>query len=105
MWKLFIKLVNYIAIIIELKHYLMNKKKISQIVDFEEITVKELLYPENLISLEAQRELYPKEINALRNNKPLLKTSNLLSSRPFLSDNLLQIGSGRLRQSFLSFYL
>ena len=96
---------NYIAIIIELKHYLMNKKKISQIVDFEEITVKELLYPENLISLEAQCELYPKEINTLRNNKPLLKTSNLLSSRPFLSDNLLQIGSGRLRQSFLSFYL
>ena len=69
----------------------MNKKKekLSLTVDFKEVIVKEFLYLEDQIFLEALRELYPKEVNALRNNKPLLKTSNLLLLRPFLSDNLL----------------
>ena len=69
----------------------MNKKKekLSLTVDFKEVIVKEFLYLEDQIFLEALHEFYPKEINALRNNKPLLKTSNLLLLRPFLSDNLL----------------
>ena len=39
----------------------MNKKgKLSLIVDFTKVTVKEFLYPEDQILLEAQREFYPK---------------------------------------------
>ena len=55
-----------------------KKKKISEIVDFIEMTVMELLYGEDQIFIEAQREFYPKEINVLTNNKALPKTSNLL---------------------------
>ena len=63
----------------------------SLILDYKEITVKEFLYSED--HLEAQRESYPKEINALRNSKPLLKTSNLLSLQPFLPEGIVNSGS------------
>ena len=49
----------------------MNKKG-TLTVDFKVITVKEFLYPEDHMFIEAQSELYPKDINALRNSKPLL---------------------------------
>ena len=42
------------------------------------MTVKEFCYAEDQIFLEARGESYPKEINALTNNKSLLKASNLL---------------------------
>ena len=84
----------------KLKHHWMNKKKkLSETVDFNEMTVKEFCYAEDQIFLEAQRELYPKEINALAIKKPLPKTSNLLSLRPFLLDNLLRVG-GQLDNHF-----
>ena len=43
----------------------MNKKeKLSEIVDFKKMTVKEQFYAEDQIFLEAQRESYAKETNA-----------------------------------------
>ena len=54
--------------------------------------MKDFLYPEDLILLEIQRESLPKEINALRNSKRLLKTTNLLSLQLFLSDKGGRIG-------------
>ena len=100
----FCKLVKHIVCILKLKHHWMNKKeKMSETVDFKEMTVKEFCYAEDQIFLEAQRESCPNEINALTNNKTLPKTSNLLSLRPFLLDNLLRLG-GRIGQSFLSFH-
>ena len=82
----------------------MNKKgTLSLIVDFKEITMKEFLYPEEQILLEAQRESYAKKINSLRNSKPLLKTSNLLLLQPFLSDNILQIEGAEWDNDFYHF--
>ena len=81
---------------------MIKKEKLSETVDFKEMTVKEFCHVEDQIFLEAQRESYPKEINALTGKK-ILKTSNLLSLRPFLLDSLLQVG-GRIGQSFLPFY-
>ena len=75
----------------------------SLILDYKGITVKEFLYPEDHFLLEAQHESYPKEINALRNSKPLLKTSNLLSLQPFLPDNLLQIVGAEWNNNFHNF--
>ena len=67
----------------------MNKQeKLSETVDFKEMTVKEFCYAEDQIFLEVQRKSYPQEINALKNNKPLPKPSNLLSLRTFQLDNL-----------------
>ena len=41
----------------------MNKKeKLSEIVDFKEMNVKEVIYAEDQIFLEAQRELYPSKL-------------------------------------------
>ena len=80
-----------------------KKEKLSEIVDFKEITVKEYFYAEDQIFLDTQCESYPKEINASTNNKPLLKTSNLLSLQPFLSYKLLRVVV-RIGQSFLTFY-
>ena len=77
----------------------MNKKG-TLTVDFKVITVKEFLYPEDHMFIEAQSELYPKDINALRNSKPLLKTNNLLSLQPFLSDNVLQIEGAEWTNNF-----
>ena len=84
------KLVKHIVCILKLKRHWMNKKeKLLEAVNFKEMTAKEFCYAEDQIFLEAQRESYPKEINALANNKALPKISNLLSLRPFLLDNLL----------------
>ena len=55
------------------------------------MTVKEFFQAEDEIFLEAQLESYPKEFNNLNNEKSLLKTSNLLSLQPFLSNSLLRI--------------
>ena len=103
-YSLLYKLVKHIVCILKLKRHWMNKKeKLLEAVDFKEMTVKEFCYAEDQIFLETQRESYPKEINALANNKALPKISNLLSLRPFLLDNLLRVG-GRIGQSFLSFH-
>ena len=67
------------------------------------MAVKELCYAEDQIFLKAQRESYPKEINALTKKKPLPKTRSLFSLRPFLLDKLLRVG-GRIGQSFLLFH-
>ena len=43
----------------KLKHHWMNKKgKLSEIVDFKEMTVREFFFAENHVFLEAQRESY-----------------------------------------------
>ena len=60
-----------------------------EIVDFKDMTGKEFFYAEDhFFYVKAQRELFPKEINTLANNKHLPRTSNLLSLQLFLSDNL-----------------
>ncbi|XP_076291883.1 uncharacterized protein LOC143214555 [Lasioglossum baleicum] len=51
---------------------------------------------------EMQRDLFPEEMHALRNQRPLNKTSSILSLNPYLDeDNLIRVG-GRLKNAKLS---
>ena len=53
----FFKLLKHIAYILTMKHHWMNKKeKLSEIVDFKEMTVKGHFYSGDQTFLEAQRE-------------------------------------------------
>lgn len=49
-----------------------------------------------------QHNFYPNELNALRKNRTIHKSSTLLKLDPLLHDNLLRVG-GRLQHSFLEF--
>ena len=78
------------------------KRKRPEKINFKELTVDEIKTAEHQIIAQAQRECNHEELNSLRNNKPLQKTSTLLSLRLMLTENLLRVG-GRVAHSFLPF--
>ena len=85
----FFKSIKHTVCTLKLKHHWMSKKKkFSETVDSQQMTLKGSFCSKNLIFVEAQHELYPKDPTAWRNNKPLPKTIILLPLLPFLLYNL-----------------
>ena len=65
----------------------------------ESHTVQQLEASANLILKEIQQEVYGKEIQALRGNKPIPKNSSVVCLNPFIgSDGIMRVG-GRLRHA------
>ena len=84
----YFKLLRHVAYILKMKHHWINvKRKRPEKINFKEQTVGEIKTAEHQIIAQAQIECYHGEQNSLRNNKPLQKTSTLLSLRPMLTDN------------------
>ena len=99
----YFKLLRHVAYILKMKRHWINvKRKRPEKINFKEQTVVEIKAAEHQIIAQAQIECYHEEQNSLRNNKPLQKTSTLLSLRPILTDNLLRVG-GKVAHSFLPF--
>ena len=71
------------------------KRNRPEKINFREVTVSKIKTAEHQIVAQAQRECYQEELNSLKNNKLLPKTSTLLSLRPMLTKDLLRVG-GRL---------
>ncbi|XP_050293693.1 uncharacterized protein LOC126734196 [Anthonomus grandis grandis] len=70
-----------------------NKQKRSGPLTSDEITAAQ-----NLLVMHVQKQMFSKEYQCLVSNKPLSKSSKILSLNPFLKDNLIRVG-GRLRNS------
>ena len=76
------------------------KRKRPEKINFKELTVDEIKTAEHQIIAQAQRECNREELNSLRNNKPLQKTSTLLSLRLTYVDREF-IACGRKSSSFI----
>lgn len=66
------------------------------------LNASEVQTAKNFWLRQMQQDLFPEELNALRHQRPLNKSSAILSLNPFLDeDNLMRVG-GRLRNAKLS---
>lgn len=85
------KLINCVAFIFRFKNNSLNRnKKLTG-----PLSVNELEIALNKLIEISQVEVFPTEYELLKNKKPLLKSSNLLSLNPYMENKLIRVG-GRL---------
>ena len=72
------------------QRFIENCKRLEKQREFGELTPVELRRVETEIFKETQNKTFVEDINALKSNKPLLKSSSLLPITPNLVDGLLQ---------------
>lgn len=93
-WKLK-KLIRVFAYILRFINNLKNKNN-KTLTDV--LSVDELNQSQNKLIMFAQIDSFSNEYYALKKNKPLPKTSNILCLKPYLENGLIRVG-GRIENS------
>lgn len=96
-------LTKAIRVVAWVQRFLCNVRKKTDVRLFGEISYEEMKDAKLLLLQQVQSREFPEEVRALREGRPISKSSSLYKLTPYLADdNLLRV-EGRLHQSDLTF--